>query len=123
MSNSEELALASIAEVITEARALNLDDSAVEYNEALIDLTMARLRPDVAFLILGAEIEGEPYVEAPRPSNGKVATDKWWIIDHPNDMTVVHVNRGCYFLSRSTGYHLADAWDVANRDKCARCGT
>jgi hypothetical protein len=128
MSTQEKDALDSIAEVITEARALVKGDETPDYSEALVDLTMQRIRSDVAFLIIGdytaiGEI-GEPTVGSTNgtptpPAPAKVS--KWWISDHPTINAVVHADKNCMYLRRAYGKHPATNQDMTVRERCGRC--
>ena len=131
--DGEALALASIAEVITEARALVKDSGGLDYNQALIDLTMSRIRPDVQFLILGADedeviIGGEPYVEAPRPSNGQAKPVKakreraiTYVTVSPADKRggVRHVRLDCPRVR--AGYDTATNRETRTLPLCLQC--
>jgi hypothetical protein len=126
-TTSEDVALASIADVLAESRALVIEGVTDDYRQALVDLTMLRLRNDVEFLIFSSE-DDEPgtnvldVLDAVPPPNGHAEpVVRWWVIDHPSETSVIHADEDCSRLRSALGIHPASRKDIASRDKCKRC--
>lgn len=123
--DAEEAALTSIAEVITEARAL-VDHGNDVYNQALVDLTMARLQPDVEFLILGDPAPAMP-VEATRPTppvepvKAKRERAVTFVTDGPRGGrgSVRHVSEDCPRIRQ--GYSPATYKETRTLPLCLQC--